>query len=71
MPFVRMPGITGKVFIPEECLITEKKHRCSDCFSCQQCTDDRCAVCRGETEKKRGARHKGVACQQAPLKKDI
>jgi hypothetical protein len=46
MPFVRLPGITGKVYIPETDVLPLRKHPCQDCFRCQHCTDDRCAVCR-------------------------
>ncbi|MFH1982007.1 MAG: hypothetical protein ABIL58_09185 [Pseudomonadota bacterium] len=51
MPFIIMPGITGKVFVPEGCLITAKKHPCADCFACQQCADERCAICRCDRGK--------------------
>jgi len=46
MPFVSMPGMPGKMYVPEkqaECL---KKFSCKDCFSCEFCSDDRCRVCR-------------------------
>lgn len=46
MAFVSIPGIPGKVFVPDQdgrCA----KHPCRDCFACQQCSDDRCRVCRG------------------------
>ena len=45
MPFVTIPGLKGKVYVPESDN-TGKKHPCRDCFSCQHCSDDRCAVCR-------------------------
>ena len=48
MPFVKMPGVTGKVYVPEVLPGQRKKHPCPDCFACQQCSDDRCTVCRGE-----------------------
>ncbi|MDD2736038.1 MAG: hypothetical protein PHF56_19055 [Desulfuromonadaceae bacterium] len=27
---------------------TVKKHPCSDCFSCQWCSDERCRLCLGQ-----------------------
>ena len=45
MPFVSVPGLKGKVYAPEETRKSAKKHQCRDCFSCQQCSDDRCRVC--------------------------
>lgn len=44
MPFVKMPGIDGEIWVPE---ISDepKKHNCKDCFSCQWCSDERCASC--------------------------
>jgi len=47
MSFVAVPGLKGKVYVPDEPRPGLKKHRCRDCFSCQQCSDDRCRVCRG------------------------
>ncbi len=46
MPFVKMPGVTGKVYIPEPIPGQIQKHPCPDCFTCQRCSDDRCTVCR-------------------------
>ncbi len=48
MPFVRLPGVEGKVYVPEADSKGRKKHPCKDCHSCQMCSDDRCAVCRGQ-----------------------
>jgi hypothetical protein len=45
MPFVTVPGLKGKVYAPEGSWEIPKKHPCADCFSCQQCSDDRCRVC--------------------------
>jgi hypothetical protein len=45
MPFVEMPGVTGLVWQPEKQPSEEKKHPCADCFSCQWCDDERCALC--------------------------
>lgn len=45
MPFVKMPGLKGKVYVPEDQSVAMKKHPCKGCFSCQMCTDTRCSVC--------------------------
>ncbi len=45
MAFVSVPGLKGKVYVPDESRGGSKKHPCQDCFSCQQCSDDRCRVC--------------------------
>jgi hypothetical protein len=54
MPFVKMPGVTGKVYVPEKPPEKMKKHECRDCFSCQMCSDDRCTLCRPEDSGKEG-----------------
>jgi hypothetical protein len=40
-----IPGLKGRVYVPEEQERTPKKHACRDCFSCQMCSDDRCRLC--------------------------
>jgi hypothetical protein len=45
MSFVSVPGLKGKVYVPDESREGSKKYPCKDCFSCQQCSDDRCRVC--------------------------
>jgi hypothetical protein len=45
MPFVRIDGFEGLVFVPEDDGRCCKKHDCRDCFSCQMCSDERCALC--------------------------
>lgn len=47
MPFVRMPGVEGRVWEPDAPSEAEKKHPCNDCYRCQMCGDDRCRICRG------------------------
>jgi len=44
MPFIELPGIKGKVFVPEDVSV-EKKHNCPDCMNCQWCSDERCEAC--------------------------
>ncbi len=48
MPFIEIPGLTGKVYVPEAPEGSPKKHPCKDCFHCQMCGAARCQVCRGE-----------------------
>jgi hypothetical protein len=53
MPFVTIPGLQGKVYVPrkpDECVC---KHPCKDCFSCQNCGDDRCRICRNQQARRR------------------
>lgn len=46
MAFVKIPGLPGKVYVPDAVPGQKKKHLCRDCFSCEFCSDDRCRVCR-------------------------
>ncbi|MCG8688574.1 MAG: hypothetical protein MI892_27135 [Desulfobacterales bacterium] len=46
MAFVKVPGLPGKVYVPDTKKDCTKKHPCKDCFSCEFCSDDRCGVCR-------------------------
>lgn len=45
MAFIKIPGVEGKIFVPDEQPKSLKKHNCKDCFSCQMCSDDRCERC--------------------------
>jgi len=45
MPFVCRPGLTGKIYMPEESPGLVKKHDCKNCFACQACGNDRCRLC--------------------------
>jgi hypothetical protein len=49
MPWRTIPGIIGKVYVPDS-LKSGKKHACPDCFRCQNCSSERCHVCREEKE---------------------
>ena len=53
MPWQTIPGVIGKVFVPESA-VKAKKHPCNDCFACQNCSQERCRVCRQEK--------RGVSC---------
>ena len=54
MAFIKLPGIEGWVFEPEETPGSRKKHDCPDCFYCQMCSDMRCRSCRKEKTKECG-----------------
>jgi hypothetical protein len=47
MAWVNVPGLAGKVYVPEEAGQVQKKHPCKSCFACQWCDENRCQVCRG------------------------
>jgi len=64
MPFVKMPGVTGKVYVPKALPGQHQKHPCPDCFACQQCRDDRCTVCRGACSKTASQSHHHCQRQQ-------
>jgi len=46
MGWERVPGLKGKIYIPDARPGQPKKHPCPDCHVCQMCNDDRCNVCR-------------------------
>lgn len=48
MPWVSMPQIRGKVYIPDKTRGCRTKNPCPDCFACQHCSDERCRACRNE-----------------------
>jgi len=52
MPFVSVPGLKGKVYVPDKQQENTKKHPCRDCYFCQACGDDRCRVCFGPKNHK-------------------
>ena len=43
MPFIRLPGGRGQLFVPQR--QKDRKHNCPDCDFCQWCSDARCAQC--------------------------
>ncbi len=45
MAWQTVPGLKGKVYIPEFGSQGKKK-ACPDCFTCQNCSAERCCVCR-------------------------
>jgi hypothetical protein len=48
MAWVSVPGLAGKVYVPDDAGQVYKKHPCRACFSCQWCDENRCQVCRGD-----------------------
>ena len=46
MPFITVPGLTGRLYVPETPPEEKKKHACPDCFACQNCGPARCHICR-------------------------
>lgn len=50
MGFIRMKGVAGLVFVPDEDA-GPKKHPCPDCRFCQWCSDNRCGLCLGGTAR--------------------
>ncbi|CAB1085508.1 hypothetical protein D1AOALGA4SA_12996 [Olavius algarvensis Delta 1 endosymbiont] len=50
MPFVKIAGLKGKVYVPQAPDGFSKKHPCRECFSCQNCSGDRCRVCLSQSE---------------------
>ena len=48
MAWINVPGLPGKVYVPEDAGQTQKKHPCKACFSCQWCDENRCQVCRND-----------------------
>ena len=41
MPFVKIKGMKGKLYVPEVQSGRRKKHPCPDCYACDGCSDDR------------------------------
>ncbi len=45
MAWVKMRGLDGLVWQPDPQPASQRKHNCRDCYSCQMCSDTRCAQC--------------------------
>lgn len=45
MPWIKMPGIEGLVYEPQQQPSIDRKHNCQDCYFCQNCSDVKCTVC--------------------------
>jgi hypothetical protein len=48
MAWIHVPGLAGKVYVPDDGGQLRKKHPCKACFSCQWCDENRCQVCRSD-----------------------
>ncbi|BBO68274.1 hypothetical protein DSCA_22040 [Desulfosarcina alkanivorans] len=46
MAWINVPGLAGRVYLPDDAGQVPKKHPCMACFSCQWCDENRCRVCR-------------------------
>jgi hypothetical protein len=44
MAWITVKGLAGKVYQPETSVNVKKRH-CGDCFSCQNCSKERCRLC--------------------------
>lgn len=54
MAFIRMKGIEGLVYVPED-EQSPKKHPCVDCYRCQWCSDNRCGLCLRQQPARNGS----------------
>ncbi len=61
MAWQMIEGLTGKVYLPEM-RADAKKRACPDCYACQSCSDERCAVCRPGFKSKSGAGTSAPRC---------
>lgn len=48
MAWINVPGLTGKVYVPDAGSQLLKRHPCTTCFACQWCDKNRCHVCRSD-----------------------
>ena len=49
MAWINVPGLPGKVYVPDCSGQPHKKHPCKTCFSCQWCDETRCQLCRDKS----------------------
>lgn len=62
MAFIRMKGVEGLVYVPEDDG-SPKKHPCKDCYFCQWCSDNRCDLClKSKTCKKKIQGQTDILC---------
>lgn len=54
MPFIRIPGLEGRVYQPDGAGTGMRKHPCPDCYCCQMCGDERCDACRAARSEEAG-----------------
>ena len=66
MVWVNVPGLAGKVYVPEDAGQSGKKHACTGCFACQWCDENRCRVCRcGALPADASATRDGAKCRRS------
>jgi hypothetical protein len=66
MAWIRIPGVTGKIYEPEDAGQLPKKHPCPTCHRCQWCDENRCRVCRGDGKgASKEPSGQGCGCRQA------
>lgn len=73
MAWITIPGLAGRVYVPDHDGQAPKKHSCPTCLSCQWCDETRCRVCRGApVEDDTGptthpcSRHKQLSADKQP-----
>ncbi|MDP6630600.1 MAG: hypothetical protein QGH42_10295 [Kiritimatiellia bacterium] len=66
MAWVKMRGLDGLVWQPDPQPACERKHNCRDCFSCQMCSDTRCAQCLNQKSGACPARGKSKRGKRPP-----
>jgi len=65
MAWIRIPGVTGKIYVPEDAGQLPKKHPCPTCHRCQWCDENRCRVCREDGKvASEGPSGQGCGCSQ-------
>lgn len=67
MAWITVPGLAGKVYVPDSSGQAHKKHPCHTCFSCQWCDETRCRVCRDKPARakdKESADYCSSGCHQ-------
>lgn len=60
MGFIRMKGVEGLLYVPDE-NGDAKKHPCTDCHFCQWCSDNRCSLCLNQEPCREGRPTEGEA----------
>ncbi len=48
MAWINVPGLAGKVYLPDDAGRIPKKHPCKTCFACRWCDENCCRVCRSD-----------------------
>ncbi len=66
MPFIKLCGLTGRVYVPPTGRPHPQKHPCRDCFNCLGCSDDRCSLCRPPSAARRDGEESAPEKQQQP-----